>query len=100
MDVTKVVPALFAAVAVAAFPATTSAQWASSPSVTIIVNPAPAYGYGAGYGYGADYGYGGPVYAPPAPVYPSPYAAAGYPYYGYGGPAYGGPGYGYARWRW
>jgi hypothetical protein len=42
MDMTRVLPALFAA-AVIALPATASAQWPSSPTV-IIVNPSPAFG--------------------------------------------------------
>ena len=49
MDMTRVVPALFAA-AVFALPTTASAQWSSSPTI-IIVNPSPAIGYG-GWGPG------------------------------------------------
>jgi hypothetical protein len=48
MDLTRVLPALFAA-AVVALPATASAQWPSSPTV-IIVNPSPAFGNYGGWG--------------------------------------------------
>jgi hypothetical protein len=50
MDMTRVVPALFAA-AVFALPATASAQWAPSPTI-IIVNPSPAVGNYGGWGPG------------------------------------------------
>ena len=98
MEMSKAFRLAFTAIAVAAFPAAASAQWAS-PSVTVIVNP----GYGAyDYGYGGyGYGYGAPVYAPAAPVYAPVYAAPVYPVYpapySYG---YAGPAYGYARWGW
>ena len=50
MDMTRVLPALFAA-AVFALPATASAQWAPSPTI-IIVNPSPAFGNYGGWGPG------------------------------------------------
>jgi hypothetical protein len=50
MDVTRVLPALFAAT-IFAVPATASAQWASSPTV-IIVNSSPAIGNDGGWGPG------------------------------------------------
>jgi uncharacterized low-complexity protein len=63
MNMTRIIPALFAAAALFVVPTTASAQWAPSPTV-IIVNPSPAYGGGWGPGvattaWGGGCGWGG-----------------------------------------
>jgi hypothetical protein len=46
MDMTRVLPALFAAAVFVLPPSTASAQWAPSSPTIIIVNPSPAWGPG------------------------------------------------------
>jgi hypothetical protein len=114
MDMTRALPALFAAAVVLSLPATASAQWSPSLPV-IIVNPSPFGGWGPGlaapaWGWGWPYdcnptysystGWSYPAcYGPLTPTYSYAtgwsYPGYGvYPGYGYGtGPAYGYYGY-------